>query len=332
MSGPARLIALDWGTTSLRAYLLDDQGDVIDVVSNPSGIMAVQDGDFARALDTAIGAWRSRHPDLPIVAAGMIGSAQGWRDIPYVDCPAALDDLVAAMKRQSLTADCPLPIVPGVALRGAFPNVMRGEETQIVGALELRPQLGADCVLVLPGTHSKWVTMRGGRIVDFTTYMTGELFGVLGRHSILGRPARDAGAGEPDATVFQGVFRVASQVAAAAFEQGVLTIRDNPSRGLSSMLFLARALVLSGQLPAAFSLDFLSGLLVGEELRCGLAELPASGGAGIALIGETALCAHYVRALGLFGIAKPPIIEGAAAAGLWRIAAAAGIGSLSPTG
>lgn len=311
MTAAARLIGLDWGTSSLRAYLLGDGGAVIEDVTLPWGIMATPERDFAKALETATGAWRRSHPGIPMIASGMIGSAQGWREIPYISCPGGMGELVAALKRQPAETKGVLPIVPGIALDGEFPGVMRGEETQIVGALDLVPGLFGNSLLVLPGTHSKWVEIRDGRIVTFTTYLTGELFAVLAKHSILGRPALDAGkAGDGP----QG------PAAAEAFDRGVRTIRDNPSRGLSPLLFTARTLVLSHRLAPEFSLDYLSGLLIGEELRCALAEWQRTEDASLALIGTSALCERYARALALFGIAKVPIIGGASAAGLWRIA------------
>jgi len=311
MTAQARLIALDWGTSSLRAYLLGNDGVVIDDVAFPWGIMATPDGDFARALEIATARWRASQPDLPMIAAGMIGSRQGWREIPYVACPAGLDALVAAVARQSAAADVVLPIVPGISIGGDIPGVMRGEETQIVGALALNPPLSDRSLLVLPGTHSKWVTVRRGKVDGFTTYLTGELFAVLSKHSILGRPALDAKRGAVDSP---------SPVSWDAFDWGVTTIRKNSSRGLSPLLFSARALVLAGRLPAESSLDYLSGLLLGEECRCALADRAAGDDVPLALIGEKTLCERYLRALSLFDVTGVPVIEGASAAGLWRIA------------
>jgi 2-dehydro-3-deoxygalactonokinase len=312
MPKQARLIALDWGTSSLRAYLLAEAGAVIEEVAFPWGIMATPDGDFAKALEKATGAWRLRQPELPMIAAGMIGSAQGWREIPYVACPAGEEELVAAATGQWNEGRAILPIIPGLALGGDIPGVMRGEETQIVGALALAPHLAENAMLVLPGTHSKWVTVRHGKIERFTTYLTGELFAVLSKHSILGRPAQDArtkSENERHALSWQ------------AFDQGVMAISQDPARGLSPLLFSTRSLVLSGRLSASASLDYLSGLLLGEELRCALAERATKNAAPLALIGEKALCERYLRALTLFGITDVPVIEGAAAMGLWRIAA-----------
>jgi 2-dehydro-3-deoxygalactonokinase len=313
MTVDARLIALDWGTSSLRAYLLGDGGTTLDEVAKPWGIMAVPDGDFAGALNLLTGHWRQERPDLPAIACGMIGSAQGWRETAYVRCPAGPDDLIAAMRRATPPdADIPL-IVPGVALDGALPDVMRGEETQVLGCLARLPELAAESTLVLPGTHSKWASIRDGRIASFSTYMTGELFSLLSRHSILGRPAQAAGK-EPRN----------DREAAEAFDWGVRTILDNPRRGLSSLLFSVRTqVVLSARLPAANSLDYLSGLLVADELRNAIDPGRKTSADKFALIGDPALCGRYQRAFELFGAGEVPAITNTAQAGLWRLAEAA---------
>jgi 2-dehydro-3-deoxygalactonokinase len=317
-----RLIALDWGTSSLRAYLLGDEGRVIDQVAHPWGIMSVPDGDFAKALAAAIGAWQSGDRRLPMLAAGMIGSAQGWREIPYCPCPAGLTELAAAVAGQAVALRAgadpagALCIVPGIALSGDLPGVMRGEETQVVGALEKFPALNAGALLVLPGTHSKWVTVETGQVAGFSTYLTGELFALLGQHSILGRPAQLAQAADP-----AGSAAVRAAGAWAAFDQGVLTVRRHGSAGLSPLLFSTRTLVLTGRLAAEVSLDYLSGLLIGEELRCALGESSGRAALPMVLIGDPLLCERYHRALALFDRPQVPSIDNAAPAGLWRIAA-----------
>ena len=299
-SEPA-LVALDWGTTSLRAWLLDGRGRVLDSARAPRGVMQVEHGDFAGALGDVTAAW----PSLPAIAAGMIGSAQGWVEAPYLPCPASPGELAGALVQ---APGRQLWIVPGVLHRGDRPDVMRGEETEIAGALALRPELDADTRLVLPGTHSKWARVTAGRIASFSTYMTGELFAVLRDHSILGRAAAGSGpGGDGD----------------AAFLRGVDAARE--ADGIAPLLFSARALVLTGGIAPADALDYLSGLLISDELRSALAE---PGGAPL-LIGEPALCARYARALARFGVDGAEAIPNAAVAGLWCIASAAGI--VSPT-
>jgi 2-dehydro-3-deoxygalactonokinase len=293
----ARIVALDWGSTSLRAYLLGEGGSVLDRRVEPWGILQLPEGDFRGAFDRITQDWSSASAPLPAIASGMVGSTQGWVEASYVDLPAGAAQLAGLL---TPVPDTPLRIVPGLAQRGASPDVMRGEETQIVGALAAEPGL-ADSVVVLPGTHSKWVRLAGGRIREFTTYMTGELFSVLRTHSILGRlaPPRAGDPGLEDEGFARGVS--AAQRAAG---------------GLGSLLFSARASVLVGDLPAESSLGYLSGLLIGDELRAGLAR----GGRPTALIGEPALCTRYVAAFEQLGVREVRMLANTAPAGLWTIA------------
>jgi len=303
----ARLIALDWGTSSLRAHLLGEGGALIEERRRPWGLLHLPEGGFAAALKGVAGDWIEAMPDMPLIASGMVGSAQGWREAPYAGCPADAAALAAQLLRFEAMPGAMLHIVPGVRLAGARPDVMRGEETQVAGLLASQPALAERAQLVMPGTHSKWVQVQAGRIVDFHTYMTGELFALLREHSILGRPAREAGGAE---------------ASDEAFDRGVAAVRAAGAAGATALLFSARALVLAGQLRAGDSLDYLSGLLLGEELRCAL-----SGDDDVqpVLVGDVALCARYQRALALFGRNAQMAGEGAAAAGLWQIATRAGL-------
>jgi 2-dehydro-3-deoxygalactonokinase len=295
MTATPSLIVLDWGTTSLRAYLLDDAGTVLDTRTAPYGIMHVPDSDFSAVFDAITADW----PALMSIAAGMIGSASGWMDVPYCAAPAGIEELVASLM---LVPNAELNIVPGVATYGAVPNVMRGEETQVVGALALRPELTGHSRLVLPGTHSKWVEVANGKITGITTFMTGELYAVLCEHSILGRFSSDPAADDD------------------SFSRGVLAAKGS-ALGVSPLLFSSRALVLTKRLAAGSSLEYLSGLLIGDELRCGLTD----GVRPDALVGDATLCNRYRVALSLFDIHDVPIIDGAAHAGLFSIATRAGL-------
>ena len=295
------LIALDWGTSSLRAYLLGADGaTVLDSRAEPWGIMQMPAADFGTTFEEVTGAWRARWPALASIACGMIGSNRGWVTVPYCPCPAGEGELAATLAPLRGGA---LHIVAGIAQTGDSPDVMRGEETQIIGALDVHPEFAAESLLVLPGTHSKWVRVLEGKVRNFATYMTGELFTVLRDHSILGRPPKDAHH-EPDVVA-----------ADAAFARGVLAARAS-ANGIAPLLFSARALVLAERLEPETSLDYVSGLLIGDELRCGL----MGGVHPSALIGDTALCRRYVIALGLFGVNDIPVVDGSAARGLWRIA------------
>jgi 2-dehydro-3-deoxygalactonokinase len=303
----ARLLALDWGTSSLRAHLLGEGGTVVEQRQKPWGLLHLPEGGFAAALKGVAGDWLDAMPGLPLIASGMVGSAQGWREASYASCPADASALAAQLLRFEALPGVMLRIVPGVRLGGPRPDVMRGEETQVMGLLAMQPALTERTTLLMPGTHSKWVQVEAGRIIDFHTYMTGELFALLREHSILGRPAREAGGG---------------QTSDEAFDRGVAAVSDAGAAGATALLFSARALVLAGQLRAGDSLDYLSGLLIGEELRC---ALWADDALAPVLVGDAALCARYHRALALFGRSARTAGEGTAAAGLWQIATRAGL-------
>ncbi len=227
MTENARLIGLDWGTSSLRAFLFGDGGTVLDRQAAPLGIMQVPDRAFASVFREITARWRADAPGLPAIASGMIGSAQGWREVPYQSGPATLSDVAAGCARVEAEDGTTVWIVPGLARAGSRPEVMRGEETQILGALALRPDLWSAALFVLPGTHCKWVEVRDGRIEGFQTFMTGELFSALREHTILGRPARTA-AGAPSGDD-------------AAFRRGIETARGS-AQGLAPLLFSARTL------------------------------------------------------------------------------------------
>ncbi|GAB4192968.1 MAG: 2-dehydro-3-deoxygalactonokinase [Thalassobaculales bacterium] len=273
----ACLIALDWGTTNLRAYLVGGGGAILDRRASAEGILNVPPGGFPDAFARAIAGW----PGLPALMAGMVGARQGWVEVPYLEVPAGLPALAAALH--------PAPggvarIVPGLCRRADPPDVMRGEEVQVLG-------IGGDGAFCLPGTHSKWVMVEGGRIVDLASHMTGEVFDVLRRHSILGRMMVD---GHDE----------------AAFAAGVA--RSGQPGGLLNHIFGARAGVLLEVLPAAGAASFLSGVLIGHELRAAPA-LP------ITLVGAGPLCDLYERALALLGRGCRRAGEEASVAGLWKI-------------
>jgi 2-dehydro-3-deoxygalactonokinase len=316
-SAPA-LIALDWGTTSLRAYLLDAQGVVLDSRSSSAGIMNLPrpaaEGGFDTVFDETCGGWLASNAQLPVIAAGMVGSAQGWMEAPYVVTPADSAALVAGIVRVKTLKGITVHIVPGVLEEGALPNVMRGEETQIFGALEndaahQEPHTG---LIGLPGTHAKWAFVSAGRIERFYTFMTGETFGALRDHTILGR-----------------TMRATDQADMAAFIRGVDTAKDAGHAGMLATIFSTRTLGLTGQLKPEQQADYLSGLLIGHELR-GLNEVLAReqadlAGKALRLIGNDALCERYRHALARFGCHDARTIAHATERGLHRIALQAGL-------
>lgn len=298
------MVGLDWGSSSLRALRLGPNGQVLEQRQSAQGASTLHGRaeEFVASLDALIPDWHG----LPVLACGMVGSQHGWRELPYADCPAdarTLMQLSAAVEWHGL----PVRLLPGLrcdASAGA-PDVMRGEETQVVGALALEPELGDGACLVMPGTHSKWVEVKDRRVQGFATQMTGELFAVLRQHSVLGRlmPATDEAHPE-------------------SFVQGVAAARDHGDAGLPHQLFGTRTLGLTQRLPAAALADYLSGLLIGHELRAGLAWRAARGldQAPLRLIGEAALCDRYARALAAFGLADAACLSNTASAGLWLLA------------
>ncbi|HWX50945.1 MAG TPA: 2-dehydro-3-deoxygalactonokinase [Roseomonas sp.] len=312
-AGPA-LIALDWGTSSLRGFLMDAAGAVLEQHGSAHGITNLPEPGipgFEAAFETLCGAWLERFPTLPVVAGGMVGSAQGWREAPYADCPADARRLAAAAVEVGTPRGTRILIAPGLLCRapGAAPDVMRGEEIQVAGALLANPALATRSLLVMPGTHSKWVEVEAGRITRFATYMTGELFAVLCRHSLLGRLM---------------IGEAAPGIAATAFARGVAMARDSGPGDLAHQIFAARSLGLAGDLPGAALQDFLSGLLIGNEVVSGTrrAALP---GTPLVLIGEEALCRRYAEVLSELGRAPMAQLGNTAPAGLFHFATAAGL-------
>ena len=292
------IIALDWGTSSLRAYLLDTSGAILERRVGGPGIMKVENGAFEGALDAFCGDWIVAHPQAQLIASGMIGSKQGWREAPYCHCPAGVADIAAHMIRVPLANGRLLSIVPGVSISDAVsgvPDVMRGEETQIIGAL---PDRGHH-VALLPGSHSKWAWVEDGAIVSFASFMTGEVYAALIGHTILGRLMK------PDA-----------QADPAAFERGVAYGLQAPG-ALLSRLFSARTLGLVGTLADSALPSYLSGLLIGSEI--GGARQMHPGTAAPVLLGTSELTALYARALRLAGIEARIGPEECAASGMARI-------------
>lgn len=289
------LIGVDWGTTRLRAALMESDGTVLARAGSDKGLMGAG-GAFEDALAEVVGPWlASVH--APILMSGMVGSRQGWREAPYVAPPVTLESLA----RGAIPVETRLGnarIVPGVALRGETgpADVMRGEETEIFGALAL---LGRrDGTFVMPGTHSKWVTVRDGAIVDFRTFMTGEVFAALKDHTILGRTMGDGEEGD-------------------AFARGLAAARALAAAGdLLSAFFAVRAEALFGRLAPGEGAAYLSGLLIGAEVATA-----ATGGEAI-LVGAAGLAERYRLALESAGIAVVAAPEDAAARGQALIAAA----------
>jgi len=311
-----QLLALDWGTSSLRAFLMRD-GKIVATRQSAHGIQhlpAQGTAGYEQAFAGIAGDWVRQWPAMPVVACGMVGSAQGWKEAPYVRCPADIKTLAgqSAVVASGLGPD--ILIAPGVLFDApdALPDVMRGEEIQIAGALLANPQWARHSCMLLPGTHSKWAWIEDGRIVRFSSYLTGELFAVLCKHSILGRlmPSEPGDTREPDF---------------AAFQLGMDTARHGGPGDFSHQIFGARTLGLTGRLPAASLSDYLSGLLIGQELVSGLAGAGGLDEVPLVMIGAPALCQRYARSLEYFGKTAEAVLDNTAPVGLWNLAMAAGL-------
>jgi 2-dehydro-3-deoxygalactonokinase len=300
------VIGFDWGTSSLRAYRLGADGAVLERREAARGIMAIADASFEAAFEEVVGDWLDQTPAAPVILSGMIGSRQGWREAPYLACPANVTDLASAMLALDLARGRRIWIAPGLSHRdaGGTPDVMRGEEVQILGALEA---LGEGPALVcLPGTHSKWARVEAGRVLGFATHMTGEVFEAVRDHTILGRMI--------DAEAWDN----------AAFLAGLE--RSGEAGGLLGQLFGVRAKGLFGELAEKTAGAYLSGLTIGHECRAALAGGERS---EIALIGAGRLVGLYVEALGHLGYEARTLAPDVAAAGQWRLAQALNNGEIS---
>lgn len=304
------LVALDWGTTSLRAWLLGAEGQVIAARRRTRGLLSMarlsadeRAGEYARVYDEVCGDWHLDWPGLPALACGMVGSAGGWRDAGYLDVPTDLAISASDLIEVSHPGGT-LHLVPGLRIpsRENSPgDVLRGEECQLIGALDLVDLDDSPLVFVLPGTHTKWVRVEGHEVVSFTTVMTGELFGLLIHHGLLARTS-ELGTRDDD-----------------AFARGLAAA----DRGLPTELFGGRALVLDGLLEAAALPDYLSGVLIGDEIRH---QLPPDDAAGrFVLCGEPDLCRRYESGLARAGVTPRVVAEDASARGLWSVARRAGL-------
>ncbi|EFE95336.1 2-keto-3-deoxy-galactonokinase [Serratia odorifera] len=263
-------IAIDWGSTQLRAWHVQ-HGDCIHSLNLPVGVSRLKGQAPRDIFQRYIAPWRGNR-NIPVMMAGMIGSEAGWQTVPYLDCPVRLEDIGSQCQR----VDENVWIVPGLkTVRDGACNVMRGEETQLLGAAQLSP---ASCY-VLPGTHCKWVWSPQASIEDFTTVMTGELHHLLLSHSLIGHALPE------------------QQEDAAAFRQGLATGVDSPA--LLPKLFETRARWLLGALKKESVSDYLSGLLIGAELATQTGQRQPS---SVTLVGAEPLLMRYQAAFDLLGI------------------------------
>ncbi|MEM1262041.1 MAG: 2-dehydro-3-deoxygalactonokinase [Pseudomonadota bacterium] len=286
MSTP--FIAVDWGTTHLRAYRIGaDLGrlssiDQIEQRRGP-GVTAVASNAFATTLRATIDDWLDADQPLPVLLSGMVTSTLGWHEVPYVDCPADIDALVATSHTLPFdTTD--VTLIGGARCTNplALPDVLRGEELQVLGVTTA----DEESLVIVPGTHNKWVAVRHGRIVSFVTVMTGELYALLTRYSVL--VANDAEQSDDE----------------AAFDAGLDAVATAGIDNALALLFSTRSCQLSGELQKTSAAAYLSGLVIGTDVRLGLRLAERSNWPTINLrvVAEPTLAERYVRALRHAGV------------------------------
>ena len=289
-----KLLAVDWGTSSLRGALISSDGVVLDKRAFPQGIMQVAHGQFQHVFEQRFGDWITGNTLCLI--SGMAGSRQGWREAPYCPCPSGFEDI--AQHLQWIEKDR-IGIVPGLStFNGQTPDVIRGEEIQIFGALSNLQMTNAE--FVLPGTHSKWAMVAGGQIQSFKTFMTGEFYALLSQHSILAKTCL------PDAPWKKDVFL-----------EGVM--QSQKSGGLLHHAFSARSLALFEKLNPAQSSSYISGLLIGEEIKS--ARSPQTGTTEpLFILGNSQLTQRYACALAALEIQAKSLTDEITWSGLWSLA------------
>jgi 2-dehydro-3-deoxygalactonokinase len=297
------LIAIDWGTSSFRAWRVTASGEILDERQSPSGILSVKDGAFDEAFETLVGDWLSESEGVPVIASGMITSRTGWVETPYAPLPTGERVLANELRRHVTARGRVIHFVTGTAVNpcDGLPDVMRGEETEVIG--HLSGSDADDAIIVLPGTHSKWVHAEKGEITGFETFMTGEIYAVLLRHSILGKLMAD-GPAQP-----------------SVFRQGVEVARSDGS--ILGKLFSARSGVLFDRLRPNEVAEYVSGLLIGEEVRTGLKRYGFD--RPFTVVGRGDLADRYVEAFSVCGATVRSGEPGMARRGLYRIAQTAGL-------
>jgi len=301
-SNPA-LIGIDWGTSSLRAFLISAQGNVLDKLEAPDGIMQVKEKDFDGVLSRSLDSWPKT---IPLIASGMITSRNGWLETPYIQLPAGASQIAKVLVPWKTDSGLQVHFVTGVTtMHKGAPDVIRGEETQIIGAVESGL---TDGLFVMPGTHSKWVTVRDGRIEDFSTYMSGEIFAALRYHTILGTLMTNCDFNE------EGFIRGIQ----AGFESGARLLHS---------LFHVRTMPLFERLAEEQVADYLSGMLIGAEIKgaSSTASSTSEQQTSITIVGRDDLADRYAIGLRDLGYQWHRTADDIVARGHFAIATAAGL-------
>jgi 2-dehydro-3-deoxygalactonokinase len=289
-------VVVDWGSSNFRAYRFDEAGAISARHQADAGILTVREGAFEAVLEREIGAWIDQ--DTQVLLSGMITSRNGWVETPYLETPATLHDLAAKAVERRARSGASLHFLPGICARHPQPDVMRGEEIQVFGAIAP----AEDALIVLPGTHSKWVNVRAGSITGFATFLTGEMFALLRQHSIIGRLI-------PPGPILAN---------AAAFCEGVTLGFSQTKAGLLNDIFTTRAGALLGFFSPDTIAERLSGILIGHEIKAGLTAT-AQSGLIPRLVGEAGLVARYQAAFAALGLAATTGPDHAAVLGFARL-------------
>lgn len=278
-------IAVDWGSSAYRAFLLDAENRILAYTSTDDGVLMLAGKSYSQVIVETCGDWLKEAPGLPVIMGGAIGSRNGWKETPYVSCDASIGDLASACVSVENDGGLDIQIAPGVSGPDLFggTDVMRGEELQIFGAIQI---LGlTDALICLPGTHSKWCVVEHGKITSVTSFMTGEMFGLIRRQSMIGSLIKDE------------EFHLPSFL--TGVEEG------SSAAGLLHKLFSIRADILLGNLACASAESYLSGMLVGAEVKAAADGIETD--SEVLLIGNAGLTRRYTVALGQHAIKTAPV-------------------------
>ncbi|ODT80359.1 MAG: hypothetical protein ABS76_16900 [Pelagibacterium sp. SCN 64-44] len=280
-------MAVDWGTSNLRAWKVGADGAVQASANSDKGMGRLGPAEFPGALAEIAAQLSLPEGPVDVLVCGMAGARQGWLEAPYLESPADLRELAAHAVHPAMPGPYPVvAILPGICQRQGGENVMRGEETQLLGLAALSP--GYQGLVCMPGTHSKWAQLDGTRIEGFTTAMTGEMFDLLKTHSVL----RHSLNGPLD-----GPGRAEGFAAGAA--DGLTRPAD-----LLGQLFRVRAGTLLSDRAPDWSAGYLSGLLIGTEIAANRSRI---GTDPVPLIGSASLCALYAQVLEMAGASGRPV-------------------------
>jgi 2-dehydro-3-deoxygalactonokinase len=299
MTTEGLFIAGDWGSSAMRLHLCRRGPDGPEILDSVAGPGAKTVTDHEAAFFDAAGGWLDQYGTMPILLSGMIGSTIGWREAGYVPTPADAAELETRLLRFTARGFA-IAIVPGLSCINifGFPDVMRGEEMQLFGWLATQGDDDVERLICLPGTHAKWTRTRGRRVMDFFTSMQGELHELLLQHSLLGRSLDSA----PDP---------AAPVDAPAFLHGVEAMAADPTLAIEHAIFAMRSRILTGDLDQAVAPSFLSGLMIGAEVRDGIHAHAVRGMTvtPLVLIGSARLVELYGMACDRLGVAHDDVID-----------------------